>query len=1049
MNINFQAITSHGKDESLDILGMEPKEAFASKAGKSRSVATTSDPVSIQLDSSIYSNNAYACQAKSLDNISEMAENTDVLTQHNYMALLSNTMSKEDYAKAAEDGFDIKNMDSTETVTILDKIKSVLLESGQEIVGFNDDMSLDKLARITGSMSFATELQKSFHENDIPVTYENIKAASVAYSEVADIQGLDDAAVKYLVLNNMSPSIENIYRASHSTNGQNMSGRGFYAQDAGGYYAQKAEAYDWEQLDGQIDKIIEVAGFDKENIQVREEARWAIQQGIPLTADTLAGVHRVKEISFPISEETGANAVAAAIADGKKATMADISDPRSLFSRAYAIKDDFEKISDNDIRTGLHSGKELNLSVLRAESIKNSITSEYVDKCPIDTQDTRFIQARMQLEEVRLRMTVDANRQLLSSGFSIDTAPMEQLIEKLHNILGDLACETAGVAIDKITNVTPQNTGYLIEATISKVSFISRGPIDVTGAMLDEMETASLSRISEVSSDIEMRYKKAQQGYEPLMTAPRADLGDSIKKAFQNVDEILKDMGQEPSEENRRAIRVLGYNSMEMTQENFEKVRAWDQMLKNTMDRLKPGAVVDIIREGKNPLGMTIEELSQNLNKNFNGDDSGKGGSKSDEKYSKFLYKLERQKGITEAEKESFIGIYRLFHTLKAGDYQAIGSVIKTGAKMTLGNLLTATRTQKASRHGMDYTVDDSFGGIDAINRSSELKIDEQISSAFRYYRAQADIVYENLEPEKLQMAKPDESTLLPKLAEDLQSAGVNEELERDYANEVVRQIRETAQVRDGEGAYEELKSLNIEVNFNNLEAMISNRRDRKNGSIWQKSEELLKEMATKEQSLLVDALGEQDYEDTYKNALYNISDSLEELLMDEDDTYIDVRAINLMQRRLTVMSAGSERGTFDVPVMIDGQKISMHITLKNDASMDSRMEASIQTYEYGLVKATLTEKNGIVSGMITTTYGQSTEEVEYMESVRSKMCVKLAEKLKDFGVGQDNIAILYHAQTQPISVGTANANATDGNPKNITDTKTLLSMAKAFIEAL
>ena len=185
------------------------------------------------------------------------------------------------------------------------------------------------------------------------------------------------------------------------------------------------------------------------------------------------------------------------------------------------------------------------------------------------------------------------------------------------------------------------------------------------------------------------------------------------------------------------------------------------------------------------------------------------------------------------------------------------------------------------------------------------------------------------------------------------------------------------------------------------------------------------------------------------KNALLNISDGLEELLMDEDDNYIDVRAINLMQRRLTVMSAGSERGTFDVPVEIEGQKISMHITLKNDESMDSRMEASIQTYSYGLITATLYEKNGIVSGMITTTYGQSTEEVEYLESVRSKMCVKLAEKLRDSGVSQEKIAILYHAQTQPISVGTANANATDGNQKNITDTSTLLSMAKAFIEAL
>ena len=67
MNINFQAITGRGKDEGLDILGMEPKETFASKAGGSRSAIT--EPVSIQLDSSIFSNNAYACQAKNADNI--------------------------------------------------------------------------------------------------------------------------------------------------------------------------------------------------------------------------------------------------------------------------------------------------------------------------------------------------------------------------------------------------------------------------------------------------------------------------------------------------------------------------------------------------------------------------------------------------------------------------------------------------------------------------------------------------------------------------------------------------------------------------------------------------------------------------------------------------------------------------------------------------------------------------------------------------------------------------------------------------------------------
>ena len=86
---------------------------------------------------------------------------------------------------------------------------------------------------------------------------------------------------------------------------------------------------------------------------------------------------------------------------------------------------------------------------------------------------------------------------------------------------------------------------------------------------------------------------------------------------------------------------------------------------------------------------------------------------------------------------------------------------------------------------------------------------------------------------------------------------------------------------------------------------------------------------------------------------------------------------------------------------------------------------------------------------MLTTTNGKSPEETEYLESVRTKMCVKLAEKLRDVGVGQDTIAILYHTQTQPTSVGKTNATATDGNSKKITETRQLLTMAKAFIEAL
>ena len=1049
MNIDFQTISGNKMSQSTENSGMDSRVSLRPYSGKAEPASDSAFVA--RLDTSFYSNDAYGKHARSAESISEMAQNTDVMTQHNYLALLSNTLSEEDYAKAGKDGFDIKDIDYSETVTILDKIKSVLLESGEKITGYNDDLSVDKLAKITGSRSFAAALVDSFHKNDIPVTAENARQAKVAYEEIADIEALDDNAVKYLVQNNMSPTIENIYLASHSTNGQNVNGRGFYAQETGGYYAQKADTYEWDQLAPQIGKIIEEAGLDGES--AKEQARWIVMQGIPLTKESLLSLHQIKEISFPISEENGADAIAAAIADNKRTVNANLYEKTSSYTKALEIKEATENISDDDIMTWAESGSDLNLRNLFSESEKNAVDQYRVQALTIGAEDQRVVEARLQLEEVRLQMSVNANRQLLFKGISIDTEPMSELVDQLRSIMGRMAEENAGTVIDEITGVTPQNRNYLINTTISRVGLISEGPIDVVGAMADSFETASLLDISVSSLRISKRYKDAGQEYEALMTKPRSDLGDSIKKAFRNVDDILDGLNIEKNEDNRRAIRILGYNSMEITGENFEKVRAWDQLLKTTMERMKPGAVLDFIREGRNPLTMTIEELASGLDHGGAQDENGANGgakSRSDEKYSKFLYKLDHAKEITDSERESFIGIYRLFHTIKARDYQAIGSVLKTGKEMTLGNLLEATRTQKKSVGGMDYVVDDSFGGLSQKESdSSTLKIDEQIEMAFRFYSAKADIVYENLEPEKLMSAKPDKSTLLNELANELENAGTDETLDREYYTQQLRHIREVTSGKEADAAFGELKAMEIETSFNNLEAMISNRRSRRREGIWERSDEITQEGFDNEQRKLVDALEEDDYENVYRTTLDTISDKLQEVLENSSDTYLDVRTISLMQKQLSVMSLSSQQGSFDVPVEIDGQKISMHITLKSDNSMNSRMEASVQTYEFGLITATLYKKNDIISGMLTTTNGQSTEEAEYLESVRSKMCVKLAEKLKDVGVGQESIAILYHAQTQPTSVGQANANATDGNPKNIMETKDLLTMAKAFIEAL
>ncbi len=1031
MNINFQTVTGQKTGNESILSGMEATERTVS--GQTKTNGASRPGYALDIDASGFTDKAYTKHSRSAEDISAMAQNTDVQNRHNFMALLSNTMSEEDYKKALEDGFDIKEINSEEAVTIVDKIKSVLLEAGVEVSGFNDDLSLDKLKKLTGSEAFANALKDSFSENDIPITPENVKAVKTATEQIEGIKSLDDGAVKFMVQNNMEPTIENIYFAAHSTNGLNASGRGFYAQEMDGYYAQTADSCDWQQLDPQIGKVLDEAGFDQKDLKNWENARWLVTQGIPLTAENLKSLTSIKSVEFPIAIDESVLAGASAIADGKRAIDGNIADPRSNIVKAHQINEQVKAIQDQDIKTVVSNEKPLTI---------NNLTDAKMAPMSADIQenDARLVSARLQVEEIRLKMTTQANKQLLDKGFSIDTEPIENVIKELKEILGNMSEESAGKAVDEITDVKPENTSYIMQMTLSSVSMIARGPADIVGEMADEFESASIFKISARSQTLAQKFEKAGEGYEKLMTAPRADLGDSIKKAFRNVDDILKDLGKEITEENQRAVRILGYNRMEINEENFEKVRSWDQKLQSVIERVKPGAVLDIIRDGQNPLSMTIDQLAQSFDQHSSSKDGEKG--KSEDRYAKFLFKLEKKKEITEQEKSSFIGIYRLFHTLKTTDYQAIGSLLKTGQDMTIGNLLGATRNQKAARAGMDYKVDDDFGGLGAVEAQSA-RIDEQISAAFRYYSAKADIVYENLEPEKLAVARPTDETLLPDLADSLKAADIDEVLEREYARQQVNTIRQTASLKAAEPALDELKAAQIETTYNNMEAMINVRRDRRNGNIWNKIGD------TKERALLTEKLDVDDYEENYLKVLDDISDKLSEELMTSEDQFIDVRAISLMQKQISVMGRSAQSGSFEVPVEIEGQVVSMHVTLKSENNANSRMDASVWTDEYGLLSVSLMKDADKIHGMLTTSNSSNQEESEYLEKVRTRLCSGLSEKIEGAFVDRSDIAILYSAASGAGSFSTVSTRAMEGEKTTQTDTRTLLTMAKAFIEAL
>lgn len=83
-------------------------------------------------------------KGKSLIELQQEAGNIDVAVQRDYMTVMSHTLSEEDYARLQEEGFDLGSMEPEEAVNIVDKIKAELVRAGKNIVGYTDDMSIDR-----------------------------------------------------------------------------------------------------------------------------------------------------------------------------------------------------------------------------------------------------------------------------------------------------------------------------------------------------------------------------------------------------------------------------------------------------------------------------------------------------------------------------------------------------------------------------------------------------------------------------------------------------------------------------------------------------------------------------------------------------------------------------------------------------------------------------------------------------------------------------------------------------------------------------------------
>jgi hypothetical protein len=82
-----------------------------------------------------------------------------------------------------------------------------------------------------------------------------------------------------------------------------------------------------------------------------------------------------------------------------------------------------------------------------------------------------------------------------------------------------------------------------------------------------------------------------------------------------------------------------------------------------------------------------------------------------------FLWKAEHSGKISDDEKESYLGIFRLIRQVNKTDGAAIGQLVNADIPVTMRNLMTAVRTGKSY---VDVRVDDNTGLREELKRSEK-----------------------------------------------------------------------------------------------------------------------------------------------------------------------------------------------------------------------------------------------------------------------------------------------------------------------------------------
>ncbi|MCQ2536561.1 MAG: DUF6240 domain-containing protein [Lachnospiraceae bacterium] len=819
---------------------------------------------------------------------------------------VAKTLGSDEYKKFEDNDYSPEAMEARRVNTVVEKIQMEMAKAGLDISKLAGNLDASDIEAITGNSAIARD----------------IESALAKVSEIVNSGNkLSDGELKYMLSNELEPTIDNVYAAKFSGAGVDVASA---SNDA------------FESIRKSAENIIKEAGLEV-NDKTLSEAKWIFDNGLNLTAENIQILDSLKNNDIVSDAKSVASAIVVSVAEGKTPGAAYLVPGYSAIERAEEAKNVIENATEDQIIAVEESGSEVTINTLKSEQSNNNSQNNAGSQ-----DENKQLRARRVLEEIRLSMTVKANFSLIKQGISIETQPLAKLVEQLKEAEKNFYSNLLGVDKNDVT----KEMSASFELSITTIEEVKQVPTFVLGQV--NIKTATLEEVRNVGWDLKDRFDKANEMYEALGTSPRADLGDSMKKAFGNIENILNDIGLDESNANQRAVRILGYNHMEISVESVYSVREADETCQRAFKALTPAVVAQMVKEGVNPLDMSMEELANKAQeiKSENGIDNDS------ERFSKFLVKLEQNKEISQEEREAYIGIYRLIKRVEATDGAAIGSLLNQNREVTMRNLMTAVRTAK--KKGIDEVASDEKGAVE-VSRTS-LTITQQIEQNIMLNQVHA--ISEAISPALLQNMDEDPMDMplekfLSKMENPENVDAVKEE-EKAYAEEQINEIKAAA--ASSENIYDVLKNMGIATTAENLSA-ITYMMENKNAFFRNIFSQVASDVTPDIEALIEKCLIEFGEDAKTPEEMAEAEEALAELaehamdgyITEEEVSNIDIRGMKLTRPVMHSIKEMAKNDTFHLPIKVNDSTGNVSLKIvegSNESGLMKLIFSSIETGE-------------------------------------------------------------------------------------------------------